>query len=284
MLLEDVWFDIIVFVIKEFAQRTIDEAVLRSLQLGEGHGLKKEGKPHFDQFIRDFKAGKQMLFSRHIHMLDGFDYESNILDINNLETVKSQPILIVTNHPYGGPLRGHGQRVIINYYVSNISQKEIRWLHGFDKITLEQLTRNRFARQSNTILVRDKNPKGPSDSIRQAIGNKDIIGIHPEGDGYRTLLRGRPEAGRMIRFCVAKNYSIVCIATRFEKDSFFLTFLPPLDSEKIKSIAKAKTTDRNSGWQGISDYAMARIAKHLPEKNRGCYQNYQDFISAFEAL
>lgn len=109
---------------KEWLERRVDEAVLRSTQFGMGRGLKKEGKPHFDQFIEDYKEGGPILFSRYIHMLDGFDYESHILGLKNLEGINNQPILIVANHPYEDPLRGgHGQRIVLNYYVDKVTQK-----------------------------------------------------------------------------------------------------------------------------------------------------------------
>lgn len=99
---------------KERVLKRLDEVVLRSTQFGINRGLKKEGKPTFNQFIEDYKDGKQILFSRYIHMLDGFDYESNISGLKNLEGINNQPILIVANHPYEDPLRGgHGQRIVL---------------------------------------------------------------------------------------------------------------------------------------------------------------------------
>lgn len=259
---------------KERFARRVDEVILRSTQFGIGRGLKREGKQRFDQLIQDYKNGREILFSSYIHMLDGFDYQSNIFGPEYLDAIKDQPILIVANHPCKDPLRGgHGQRVVVNYYVDKVTQKEVRWLHGLDKTTPEQFTRKRFARQSNTIPVRDDNPENSRTLIRQAFRNKDIMGIYPEGDGNKTLLRGKAKAGQMILLSATANYNIVCAATEFRDDAFFLTFDSPLDNEELK---------RTRNRQTISDYAMARIAQHLPENRRGYYQNYQDFISAFE--
>lgn len=250
---------------ERFAKR-VDEVILRSTQFGISRGLKRVGKPYFDQFIDDYKNGREIRFSRYIHMLDGFDYKSNISRLENVEGIKDQPILIVANHPYKDPLRGgHGQRIVINYYVDQITQKEVRWLHGLDKTTPEQFTRKRFAKQSGTIPVRDDNPEAALILIRQAFRNKDIMGIYPEGDGNKTLLRGKAKAGQMILLAALNNYNIICAATEFKNDAFFLTFDSPLDNEELK---------RTRNRQIISDYAMARIAKNLPEEKRGYYRNF----------
>lgn len=269
---------------KEWAQRRVDEVVLRSVQFGKNRGLKKEGKLHFDQLIEDYKQGRQILLSRYIHVLDGSDYESNINGVENLDAIKDQAALFVANHPYQDPLRGgHCQRILINHYVNQATQKEIRWLHGLDKTTIEQFTRNRFAKQSNTIPVRDDDPETAGRLIKQAFRNNDAIGINPEGDGNTTLLRGLPKAGQMILLSVINNYNIVCVTTDFRNDSFFLTFGLPLDNEKLKK-AKNISQDRDLLRQTISDYAMAMIAMHLPEEKRGYYSNFQKFIDTFEYL
>jgi len=260
---------------KERLERKVDEIVLRSTKFGIGRGLKREGKPCFDQFIQDYKNGEQILFSRYIHMLDGFDYESNISGLDNLGGIKDYPILIVANHPYEDPLRGgHGQRIVINYYVDKITQQEVRWLHGLDKTSPEQFTRKRFAKQSNTILVRDNDPETSLKLIRQAFRNKDTMGINPEGDGNKTLLRGKPKAGQMILLAILHNYNIVCVATEFKNDAFFITIDQPLDNEMIKDAARTPTDSKDFLQQTISDYAMAGIAQHLPEDKQGYYRSY----------
>lgn len=281
---------------KEWAQKRFDEAILRSRQFGLHRGLKPEGKTHLDQLIKDYKEGKEIFLSKYIHMLDGFDYKSNIHGLENLEKIKNEPILIVANHPYEDPLKGgHCQRILINHNVYNITQKEVRWLFGEDKTSPEHLIRKRFARQSNTILVRDDNPKGSRTSIRQAFRNKDAIGLNSEGDGNKTLHRGVAKAGEMIIFSVLHNYNIVCVATDFKNDAFFLALEPPLDNERIKKAAKRSKPDKNMSRadkeknrqklrQMISNYAMARIAQHLPPEKRGYYSNFQEFIDAFESL
>ena len=258
---------------KEWAERRFDEAVLRSRQFGLHRGLRPEGKPHFNQLIKDYKEGKQILFYKYIHVLDGFDYRSNIHGLENLEKIKDQPILIVANHPYEDPLKGgHCQRILINHNVYNITQKEVGWLFREDKISPEYLMRKRFLRQSSLIPVRDDDPETSRTLIRQAFRNKDTIGINPEGDGNKTLLRGLPKAGQLILLSARSNYNIVCVATEFKNGVFFIAFDEPLDSQLIKDAAANGSTDNKDFlWQTISDYAMAIIAKHLSEKRRGYY-------------
>ena len=264
---------------KERLQAKVDEFIIRYIQLGKNHGLKPEGKPYLRQFIDDYKRGIPLVFSRYIHMLDGFDYESNISGLDNLEDIKNQPMLIVANHSNEGPLRGgHGQRLVISYYINRATQKEIRWLHGGDKTTPQDLVRKRLAQRSNTILVRDDDPETSRTLIIQAFRNKDIMGINPEGDGSKTLLRGKPEAGRMLWLSTINNYSIVCVATYFEKDTFFLNIAPPLDNEIIKNAAK-QSSHRNTAFQQIVDCAMHTIAQHLPENRRGYYGESQKPIT-----
>lgn len=270
---------------KEWAQKRIDEAVLRSRQFGLHRGLRPEGKPHFDQFIKDYKEGKQMLFYRYIHMLDGYDYTSNIHGLENLEEIKNDPILVIANHPYEDPLKGgHCQRILINHYVYSITQKETRWLFGEDKISPEYLMRKRFSRQSSLIPVRDDDPEASSTLIRQALRNKDTIGINPEGDGNKTLLKAIPKAARMIIAAAIHRYNIVCVATDFRNNTFFITIDSPLDNKAILETSIKLNYDRDRLIELISNYAMARIAIHLPEEKRGYYSNPQKHIDAFESL
>lgn len=269
---------------KEWAERKLDEMVLRSVQFGKNRGLKKEGKPYFDKLIGDYKRGEQILFSRYIHILDGFDFESNISGLNNLGEAKNRPLLIVANHSNAGPLRGHGQRIVINHYVNEITQKEVRWLHGLDKTTLEQFTRQRFAKQSNTIPVRDDDPKTSFQLIRQALRDKDAIGINPEGDGNKTLLRAVPTSARMIILAAINNYNITCVATDFRNDTFFMAVDSPLDNKRLREARKISKPNEDKFHQLLADYAMARIAQYLPEEKRGYYSNPQGHIDAFECL
>lgn len=276
---------------KEWLQRRSDEAILRSRQFGINRGLRPEGKPDFNELVEDYKQGEQILLSRYIGILKGFDYGSNIYGLKNLDAIKHEGVLLVGNHPYQDPLTGgHCQRILINYHVDLITQKEVRWLHGLDTTSIEHFTRDRFAKQSNSIPVRDNDPEAARDLIRPAIRNRDIIGINPEGDGNKSLLRGLPKAGQMILFSFLNHYNIVCVTTDFQNDSFFLTFHPPLNSERIKKVLEILKDNRGNHdkrdeiWQAISDFAMAIIARSLPEEKRGYYHDFQNFISSFEAL
>lgn len=281
---------------KEWLQRRAHEVIVRSTQFGINRGLKPEGKPHFNTLVDDFRNGQEIVFSRYIHMLDGYDYESNIYGLENLEQFKDQPILVVANHLTADPLRGgHGKRVVINYYVNKVTQKEIRWLHGRDKTTPQDFVRKDLAKRSNTLLVRDDDPQASLQLMRHAFRHKDTIGLNPEGDGNKTLLRGLAKAGQMILYSTANNYPIVCVATYFKKNAFYLFVDPPLDNKRIKKAAEILKPDDNMSRadkeknrqklrQLVSDYAMARIALHLPEEKRGYYRNPQEHIKIFERL
>lgn len=268
---------------KEALARRFDEFILRSRQFGKEAGLRTEGKPHLNRFIADYKKGEKIELWRYINMLDGFDYTSNIHGLENLEPNK--PALIVANHPNGGPLRGNGQRFVINHHLHKATGKETRWLFGLDKTTPERLIRKRFVDQSSLIPVRDDDPETSRTLIMQAFTNKDTIGINPEGDGNKTLLRAVPEAAKMIIASAVYNYNIVCVATYFKNGVFFMAVEPPLDNERIREIRKRiKGSDKPQQeklQQMISDYVMALIAKHLPEEKRGYYKNYQEFIDVF---
>lgn len=273
---------------KEAVVGKFDEFILRSRQFGKEAGLKPEGKVHFDNFIRDYKNGQEMLFCRYIHVLDGFDYESDIHGLGNLEEIKTQPILIVTNHPHAGPLKGHGQRFVINHYINQVTQKETRWLFGEDKTSPEHFMRRRFSRQSSTILIRngDKKAKVMSAGIAvsEAIKNRDIIGINPEGDGNKTLLKANPNSATMIFLAAMYKYNIVCVATDFKNGTFFMAVDSPLDNNQIRKARIKLKSGQNGLRELLADYTMAKIAMHLPEDKRGYYSNPQEHIDAFESL
>lgn len=274
--------------LKEAVVGKFDEFILRSRQFGLHRGLKPEGKPHFDRLIRDYKEGKQILFHNYIHMLDGYDYRSNIHGLENLEKIKNEPILVVANHPYQDPLLGgHCQRILINYNVYNITQKETRWLFGEDKTSPEHFMRRRFSRQSSTILVRDGDKKGKVMSgiaVGGALKNRDIIGINPEGDGAKTLLKANPNSATMIFLAAIHNYKIVCVATDFKNGTFFMAVDSSLNNNRIRK-ARIKLKDNQDNLRElVANYAMAKIAMHLPEEKRGYYSNPQEHIDAFESL
>lgn len=110
------------------------------------------------------------------------------------------------------------------------------------------------------------------------------MGINPEGDGSKTLLRAVPRAAKMILLSAVHNYNIVCVATDFRNNTFSMTVDPPLDNGRIQEARSVLKGDEDKLQQLISDYAMARIAKHLPAKKQGYYSNPEEFINAFESL
>lgn len=254
-------------------------------------GLKPEGKPRYDDFINSLQKGEQIALSNYIEMFLGFDFKSGIKGLENLILLKDKSILLVANHVNNGPMKAGWQHAAISYYVKHTTGKEMRWLHGFDPTTAQDLFRERLHKSINSIPIRDNDPTRGLPLLRRAIGiDKASIGLYPEGDGSKTLLRGLPKAGQMILLSALNKYNIVCAATEFKNDAFFLTFDPPLDNQRIKKALdilkdnKGNHDKRVEIWQAISDYAMAIIASHLPEEKRGYYKNFPDFISQFKEL
>lgn len=256
------------------------------LQLGRNNRLNPEGQPHLARLIADFNTQSQIRFSDYIDMLSGFDTESNISGLENLKKVKDQPVLIASNHLNEGPLRGQGQRLIISHCVRQITQKEIRWLHGQDKTSPQELIRKRFMEKANNIPVRNDNPTNASQSIKIALRNKDTIGLNPEGNGSKKGLReGLAEAGRFIALSASCGYAIVCISTSFQNGAFSLTISNPIGKDEILQAAKSlHALDKPTKYHVISNYVMAIIAQNLPEEKRGFYSNPLQFISSFKGL
>lgn len=232
--------------------------------------LKPEGKPRFDDFVNSVQKGKKISLSDYIDMFIGFDFKSGIRGLENLVSLKGKPILLVANHTNNGPMRGGWQHVSINYYVKEATGKEIRWLHGFDPTTAQDLFRERLYSSINSIPVRDTDPNRTLSLLRQAIREKDSMGLYPEGDGSRNLRRALPEAGRLTAMCARNGINIVSCSARFQSDAFFLTF-DTLDSKDVERSAQ-EGSDRYAKWQNTADYTMRNIAQYLPENRRGCYK------------
>lgn len=234
-----------------------------------GQGLKPEGKPRYDDFFNSLKKGEQISLSDYIDMFIGFDFESGIKGLENLVSLKGEPMLLAANHTNNGPIRGGWQYVLISYYLKQTTGKEIRPLHGFDPTTTQDLFRERLYKSINSIPVRDSDRRSAS-LLRQAITNRDSMLLYPEGDGSRNLRRGLPNAGRLIQICASRDMNVVSCSAGFRSDTFFLTF-DTLDSKDIERSAE-EGNDRYAKGQDIVDYAMQNIAKHLPENRRGYYQ------------
>jgi hypothetical protein len=252
---------------EDWVRETFEDWTIESLRLG----LKPEGKPRYDDFIYSVQKGEQIALSDYGDMFLGFDFKSGIKGLENLILLKDKPILLVANHVNNGPMKGDWQHVVISYYVKETTGEEIRWLHGFDPTTAQDLFRERLHKSINSIPIRDNDPSRGGLLLRRAIGiDKASMGLYPEGDGSKNLRRGMPKAGRLIATWARNAIDIVSCSVRFQSDTFFLTF-DTLDNETIKTIVQ-KGADRSSSWQDIADYAMRTIAQHLPENRRGYYE------------
>ena len=250
-------------------REALEEWTIDSLR----RSLKPEGKPRFDDFVNSLKRGEKIVLSNYMDMFLGYDFKSGIEGLESLTLLKEKPILVVANHINKGPMRGDWQHAAISHYVKKTTQKEVRWLHGFDPTTTQDLFRERSHQLANNIPIRGPDTQKAARLLIQAIKNNDSMGLYPEGDGSRNLRKGLPEAGRLIAICARNSMNIVSCSVRFQRDTFFLTF-DNIDSEKIKALEQ-KGKDRNAGWQNITDYAMTNIAKHLPENRRGYYGESQ---------
>jgi hypothetical protein len=261
---------------KEFIRTRVENRIINSSR----RSLKPEGRPYFDDFVGRLQRGEKIIISSQINMLGGFDYSSSIKGLELIQDLKDKPILLVANHPNNGPLGGDWKNIVISYYIQQKLNQELRDLHGYDPTTIRDLFRIKEHVSTNSIPVRDAAPQRSASLLIQAIKNRDSMRLYPEGDGSKNLRRAIPDAGRFIVFCARNGMNIVSCSTRYQSETFFLTF-DTIDSQQIKILGQ-KGTARDAAWQSIADYAMARIAKNLPQKRRGYYQNYQGIISGFE--
>ncbi|EKD64552.1 MAG: hypothetical protein ACD_50C00344G0003 [uncultured bacterium] len=275
------------FMKTDWVQNKIKEPVIREI-LEEWtidslrRTLKPEGKQRFDEFFNDIRAGKRVALSDYIEMFLGYDFKSEIKGVENLEYLYDQPILVVANHTNMGPMRGEWQHATISYYVKQATGKEIRWLHGHDPTTTQDLLREKMHKSINSIPVRDPDPFRLARYLIPAIKNEDSMGLFPEGDGSKYLRKGLPEAGRLIALFSRKDINIISCSSMYQDETFFLTF-DSLDKEKIK-ILQCNDTERDRVGEAIVDYAMAKTAKHLPSNRRGSYKkNFEEIISQFES-
>jgi len=249
------------------------------LQLG--NKLKPEGREHFKKLSHLIATGQQVFLSDHIRVLNGYDYTNNITGLENLVPLKGENIVLLGNHSHLGPLEGYGEMVLTNYYIKKATDKEIRWIRGQGK-SLKEYARRLADKSLGTIPARDD--IHGARLIFEAFDNKDTVGLYPEGANSISLRRADPRAGNLILKAAQKHIPIVPVATHFKNYTFFLVADTPLNNEQIQKIAKLERGNKVRFRQILSDYAMARIATHLPPEKRGYYQNPEKFIDAFEAL
>lgn len=247
--------------------------------------LKPEGKPYYDDFIAKLQRGEKISLPDYNNMFLGFDQDSGIKGLENLKGLENEPMLVLSNHTNNGPLGGGWKNITLSYHINDITGNKIRLMHGYDPTARHDLFRERLHKSIDSILIRDPDPSRGASSLIQAINNRDSMCLYPEGDGSKYLQRAKPESGRLIRICSAKGYNLVTVSFRFKNDIFKQdTFFAMFDRIENEEIARLKGTDKNTRDQKIVDYAMARIAQHLPEGKRGYYSQPQQLIDAFKDL
>ena len=270
--------------IRSLMQKELTREMYEELVIGWfRQELYPEGKPYYDDFIRRMQRSEKISLPDYKNMFLGFDQNSGIKGLENLKGLEGKPMLVLSNHTNNGPLGGGWRDITLSCHINDITGNKIRLMHGYDPTARHDLFRERLHKSIDSILIRNPDPSQGSSSLRQAIKNRDSMCLYPEGGfGHRdnSLRKGMSEAGRLIIMCLGKDYELVTVSFRFKKDTFFAKF-DRIENEKISSL---EGTDKNTRDQKIVDYIMARIAQHLPEEKRGYYQNYQDFISVFEAL
>ena len=234
-------------------------------------GLKPEGKPYYDDFIAKLQKGERVFLSNYANMFLGFDQESGIKGLENLQGLEDKPILVIANHTNSGPIAGGWKNVILSYHIQKTARNEIRLMHGFDPTARHDLFRERLYKSINSVPIRDPDPSRAGLSLRQAINNRDSMCLYPEGGfGSRdhNLRQGASEAGRLIKMCDGRDYAIVTASMRFKNDTFFAGF----DRIGTEEIAGIDGADKNTLGQNVVDYAMRRIAQHLPPDYQGYYK------------
>lgn len=253
-----------------------------------GTKLKPEGRKHYRKLARLIAAGQKTGLSEHIEILSGYDYKSSIKGIESLQPLENRNILVLGNHSHLGPLEGYGETLLTSYYIRQDTGKEIRWVRGRGK-SLKENARQLVDRSLDTIPVYDDSIRSLI-SIFKAFDANESVGIYPEGDNSITLKQGNPTAGNLAMIAIEKDIPVICASTHFQDDRFFVHFAPLLDEKKYKEVSdillnkKLTKEEKDIMKEKIINYAMARIAQHLPEEKRGHYSNYQEFLDAFEAL
>lgn len=237
----------------------IDAAALFAQYWGRGHGLKPEGKLHFEEFIRKMKAGERADPISNMQMLDGFRYT-----FEGSELLTNQGgILLLSNHSVEGPLRGYGNTAVIDYIFYQTTGERIRWVQGHGSSIVGKI-HVALGQTMNTITVANGNGVSGAKELLRTLIRGESVGLYPEGVQKKELQRGDPRAGKIITLAANRGIPVFCASSYFSNDCFRL-FIDALDNPIIKG--------RGNSPQAIVDYAMTTIASHLPENRRGFYKS-----------
>lgn len=227
---------------------------------------KMERKP-FKEAVKRVKKGEKVSFSEFGDILR--KTRTQIYGADCLDELQDTAILVLSNHPTDGPLKGWAHTLITSSEVKKRTGKEVLWAHGEDKSTFQDLAREKLSKSSeSTILVRGANAYEGTRQMVKAFNDKNAVGIHPEGDGHDKLARAVADAGHLILFAAHRNIPVICSAGFFDPKtgqlniSFFR-----IGGGKILEFTSFEGNSR----QTVADFVMGEIAKRLPPEKRGYY-------------
>ncbi len=238
-------------------------------------GLTKLEKEEFKKTINKIKKGEKVSFS---DFGDFIRRNCRISGTECFDNFENTAVLILSNHPTDGPLGGWAPTLIASSEIRRKTGKETLWTHGEDKSTFQTVARRKISENSgSTILVRGATSYDGTRQIIKAFQEKNIVGIHPEGDGSNKLGRAVADAGHFILYAAKKGMPIICSVGFFDQEigKIKLTFFK-IDPEEIGKLTKDEASNQDAilqNRQEIADYVMAEIAKRLPENKRGYYKN-----------
>lgn len=236
--------------------------------LQRGGNLTETGRSNFKNLATFIKKVEKTSFSKHIDILDGF--ELSVEGLSCLEEIKDKHALFLSNHTNNGPLKGYWKLFVLNHLVQERTHKEIKWTYGKDKSTLQEFARKMIGESLETIAVREGNGAEGIRSILNAFNQQESVGLFPEGDGNKTLLKGDPKAGGIILLAARRSIPIIVISGWVQENICHVNFLP-LDQITVLELGSNK--DKPAGKQNIVDYAMTQIAQRLPLHLRGYYRS-----------
>jgi hypothetical protein len=271
---------------KEFlVNRVIDFAAWRA-EHGE-YRLTPVGRKRYKELIDEIKKKNPISLTDYMGILDGYDYNSDIQGLENLEQLNlNKGCMILANHERKLPISGGSIIFPIGFHLKNATDKEIRWVYGTD-ISPNQLAKGNLEKSCNFILVRGKNSFGFQETqikgMRELLQatRHDLVGLFPEGDDGEMLLRAQWRAGRLITNVARNGTPIICASTSIHDRNVFRVEFQKLDNMRISNMYDEMvhhSGSRVAAGQIVADYAMATIATGQPEEKQGCYKNPERFL------
>lgn len=237
-------------------------------------GLEPEVALRFKKMILAAQAGEKIVVSTLTPLLDGY-----YLDTTGGENLPNQRgTIIYMNHYHGGPLRGFWNIIGANKEVKKVQGKEVRWVQA---PTQNQLTRpfvepihKTISQATNGIYIEDGQEHQATQEIWRELENAGIVGITPEAEPSRELIRARPGSGRLFTFAAFNNRPIIPIATWSDNRILHVVIGEQLDLDTVMSrnrAEKAEVKEKDQRGQAVVNYAMEQLAKYLPPQYRGHY-------------